>query len=148
MATMWARQAAAACDEDPAALLGVADAFERIGARLFAAEAAAQAAVARSPETSADARRRAEGQAARLVNACGAHGLPLLATMRLSVLTAREQETARLVARGLSNAEIATRLSLSVRTVESHVYRATTKLGVHDRAALAALLAGRGTRRA
>jgi len=64
--------------------------------------------------------------------------------MRLSVLTAREQQTARLVAHGLSNAEIAVRLSLSVRTVESHVYRATTKLGVHDRAALAALLAGRG----
>jgi DNA-binding CsgD family transcriptional regulator len=60
----------------------------------------------------------------------------------MSALTAREQQTARLVARGLSNAQIAARLSLSVRTVESHIYRATTKLGLHDRAALAALLAG------
>jgi DNA-binding NarL/FixJ family response regulator len=36
-------------------------------------------------------------------------------------LTAREQEVARLVAEGLTNKEIAARLQLSVRTVESHV---------------------------
>jgi len=144
MAVLWARQAAAAADADGAELVAVADDFERIGARIFAAEAAAQAAVALQAGASADARRRAEGHAARLVNGCGARGLALVTNMRLSVLTAREQQTARLVAHGLSNAEIAVRLSLSVRTVESHVYRATTKLGVHDRAALAALLAGRG----
>jgi hypothetical protein len=34
---------------------------------------------------------------------------------------------------GLSNAEIADRLVLSVRTVESHIYRAMQKLGVSDR---------------
>jgi DNA-binding CsgD family transcriptional regulator len=142
MAELWARQALAAHDGDGAKLEAVAAEFERVGARIFAAEAAAQAAVAHGAGGSDDARRRAEGRAARLASACGAGGLTLVTTMRMSALTAREQQTARLVARGLSNAEIAARLSLSVRTVESHIYRATTKLGLHDRAALGALLAG------
>jgi DNA-binding CsgD family transcriptional regulator len=144
MAGLWARQAVAARDGDGTGLLGVANAFERIGARIFAAEAAAQAAAALPSKSSTDARRRAEGYAARLVSACGAHGLALVTTMRLSALTAREQETARFVARGLTNAEIAARLSVSVRTAESYVYRATTKLGVNSRSALAELLAGSG----
>ncbi|HEY3691593.1 MAG TPA: helix-turn-helix transcriptional regulator [Pseudonocardiaceae bacterium] len=41
---------------------------------------------------------------------------------------------------GISNREIAQRLVVSVRTVENHLYRASTKLGTTDRAALAALL--------
>jgi DNA-binding NarL/FixJ family response regulator len=143
MAELWARQAVAARDGDGGALEAVAGDFDRVGARIFAAEAAAQAAVAHSAGGSADAHRRAEGYAARLATTCGAAGLTLVTTMRMSALTGREQQTARLVARGLSNAEIAARLSLSVRTVESHIYRATTKLGLHDRAALGALLGGR-----
>ena len=50
-----------------------------------------------------------------------------------SELTRREAQLAALAARGLTNAEIADRLVLSVRTVESHVYRAMHKLGVNDR---------------
>ena len=142
MAELYARQATAARDGDGIELLEVANAFERIGARILAAEAAAQAGVALAAGTSVDARRRAEAYAARLVRACGANGLTAVSTMHLSALTAREQEAARLVARGLTNAEIAARMSLSVRTVESYIYRATTKLGVNDRSALAGLLAG------
>ena len=143
MVELWARQAVAARDADGAGLELVANEFERVGARIFAAEAAAQAAIAHAAGGSADASRRAEGYAARLAAASGANGLTLVKEMRMSALTSRERETAWLVAQGLSNPEIAARLSLSVRTVESHVYRATTKLGVHDRRALAALLSGR-----
>ncbi|MBL3683490.1 response regulator transcription factor [Leucobacter aridicollis] len=48
-------------------------------------------------------------------------------------LTDREAEVAQLVVAGHSNAEIATRLVLSVRTVESHIRRLTRKLGVAGR---------------
>jgi non-specific serine/threonine protein kinase len=53
-------------------------------------------------------------------------------------LTGREQEVAMLVARGLSNREVAGRLFLSVRTVEVHVDRILTKLGFANRTQLAA----------
>jgi predicted ATPase/DNA-binding CsgD family transcriptional regulator len=53
-------------------------------------------------------------------------------------LTAREQEVATLVARGLGNRDIAGQLFLSVRTVEVHVDRILTKLGFANRTQLAA----------
>jgi DNA-binding NarL/FixJ family response regulator len=42
----------------------------------------------------------------------------------------------------MSNRDIAERLVLSVRTVEGHLYRACTELGVTERAALAPLVLG------
>jgi DNA-binding NarL/FixJ family response regulator len=54
----------------------------------------------------------------------------------LAVLTEREREIVTLVASGLSNEEIATRLVVSSATVKTHVNRAMTKLGAHDRAQL------------
>jgi predicted ATPase/DNA-binding CsgD family transcriptional regulator len=52
-------------------------------------------------------------------------------------LSKRELEVARLVAGGLTNKAIASRLHLSVRTIESHVLNASIKLGVDNRIQLA-----------
>ncbi len=58
------------------------------------------------------------------------------ATGRLASLTDREREVVALVAAGLSNEDIAVRLVVSPHTVKTHVNRAMTKLGAHDRAQL------------
>lgn len=57
----------------------------------------------------------------------------------LAELTAREREAVVLVARGLSNDEIADRMVISPLTAKTHVNRAMTKLGVRDRAQLVVL---------
>ena len=56
--------------------------------------------------------------------------------LSMAALTDREREVARLVASGLSNSEIATRLFLSPHTAKTHVNRAMSKLGARDRAQL------------
>jgi DNA-binding NarL/FixJ family response regulator len=56
------------------------------------------------------------------------------ATARLETLTPREREVLRLLADGLDNEGIATRLSLSPNTVRTHVGRILRKLGIHTRA--------------
>jgi DNA-binding NarL/FixJ family response regulator len=61
------------------------------------------------------------------------------APVELNQLTERELEILRLVAAGLSNAEIARRLVISPLTAKTHVGRVLAKLDCHDRAQLVAL---------
>lgn len=56
-------------------------------------------------------------------------------------LTSREREIALMAHEGLTNREIATRLFLSIRTVESHVYQARMKVGATTRRELGRLIA-------
>ena len=53
-------------------------------------------------------------------------------------LSDREEEVLRLIARGHTNREIAARLDVSVKTVETHKARAMEKLGLDSRAAIVA----------
>ncbi|MGW5722646.1 response regulator [Amycolatopsis sp. NPDC003865] len=61
---------------------------------------------------------------------------PPLPGVALTELTNREREAVALVARGLSNDEIAARMVISPLTAKTHVNRAMTKLGARDRAQL------------
>jgi DNA-binding CsgD family transcriptional regulator/tetratricopeptide (TPR) repeat protein len=92
----------------------------------------------------------AEGQAMSLDEAAEyalsreVTGLPTIsvaeepqATEPLNELTRREREVAVLVARGLTNRQLASELIVSERTVENHVARILGKLGLHSRAQIA-----------
>ncbi|HEY6474854.1 MAG TPA: LuxR C-terminal-related transcriptional regulator [Acidimicrobiales bacterium] len=139
-----AAYARAGLASDAEALLAVADRFGAMGAWWLAAEAAAAAvatlAAAGSGRAASSAARTATGYAER----CDG-GRPVIdATAGPVRLTKREREVAALVVAGNSTKEIAARLYLSPRTVENHLHRAYTKLGVADRAALAGALAPEG----
>ncbi|WP_448640226.1 LuxR C-terminal-related transcriptional regulator [Geodermatophilus sp. URMC 63] len=118
----------------------VATEFESMGAGALAADAAAQAAAAHA---AAGRRRRAAASAARasaLARAAGGVHSPALQEVGVRPLTARERQVAALAADGLSNLGIAQELQLSVRTVETHLANAYTKLGISTRAALTVAL--------
>lgn len=65
--------------------------------------------------------------------ATGATGAGAAASMALDSLTAREREVLLMLAKGLSNAEIAAEMVVSEGTVKTHVGRILTKLGLRGR---------------
>ena len=75
----------------------------------------------------------------RLIAEFAARRDPQAAPPALAELTERERDILTLIARGLSNAQIAGRLGISPLTAKSHVRNILRKLDCHDRAALVAL---------
>jgi DNA-binding CsgD family transcriptional regulator len=81
----------------------------------------------------------AEAEIAKILDALPRRDLDAARFAAVSIsLTERELEVARFVAEGLANPEIASRLVLSVRTVESHMHRIMRKLDLPNRQALKA----------
>ena len=89
--------------------------------------AAVRAVVAGDTLLSPAVTRRLVEQCARRVPGAGANGSPWQA------LSPRELDVARLIARGLSNTEIAAELTLSEATVKTHVAHVLSKTGLRDR---------------
>jgi DNA-binding CsgD family transcriptional regulator len=135
---------AAAMDEGNAAELAVvSEGFEEIGDRVTALDAAAQASLSYRRQ---DLRGSALGCAARAEGLAeqGGADTPTLRQAREPLpLTDREREIVLLIGQGLTNRDVADRLTVSVRTVEGHVYKAMTKTGTTSREELAALLSQR-----
>jgi DNA-binding CsgD family transcriptional regulator/tetratricopeptide (TPR) repeat protein len=134
----WAVHAGAVASDQPDRFVEAADRFEAMGASLFAAEAATGAAHAfqRHGQQRAGAAQRA--RAATLLASCESPHTPGLVTADTPVpLTRREREICVLAAQGTTSPEIAAKLYLSVRTVNNHLQRAYTKLGVTHRSELA-----------
>ncbi len=135
LAGTYAAHARAAAAGDGDGLMAVADELAAIGTVRYAIEAAAEAVGAYMAAGRDDAARRAAARARELhvpdqgTDPPAIDGLPADAI----ALTAREAQIVELVGRGMTNAEIAEELVVSVRTVETHVYHAMSKLGVNDR---------------
>jgi ATP/maltotriose-dependent transcriptional regulator MalT len=116
-----------------------AEAFGAMGCALIAAELWFTASTAFQQE---GLKRRA-AEAARygsdfLAQCEGARTSALaVSPVTQQLLTRRERETAELASRGSSSGEIAEQLSMSVRTVESHLYSVFAKLGITERGQLA-----------
>ncbi|MFI9422678.1 LuxR C-terminal-related transcriptional regulator [Streptomyces achromogenes] len=135
--SVLARHADALARADGPALDRAAEALAERGFTLYAAEAYAQAARTHRDPSAA---RRSRTRAVALARRCQGASTPALAGLVLGELTARQRQIVTLAAAGLSNREIAEKLTLSVRTVGNHLYSAYTRLGTADRTALPWLL--------
>ncbi|MFC8241797.1 LuxR family transcriptional regulator AbsR2 [Streptomyces chartreusis] len=130
---VFAEHADALARADGPALDQVARQLQERGFLLFAAEAHAQAVRAhRDPRAARTSRTRAVALARR----CQGARTPALSGLVLGELTARQRQIVTLAATGLSNRQIAEKLTLSVRTVGNHLYSAYARLGAGDRGAL------------
>ncbi|QGN50430.1 LuxR C-terminal-related transcriptional regulator [Micromonospora sp. WMMD558] len=135
---LLARHARAAADGAAEDLLGVAEAFAELDLTVWAAEATATALhllrQRRSPAAST-----ARERLAALLGRCGQVDTPALRA-GTPTLSHREWQVARLAATGATSRVIAQQLYLSARTVENHLQRIYSKLGVTGRAELGAAL--------
>lgn len=139
--SLAARFAAALRDGDASELYSVSEEFELMGDLVAAVDSAAHAALVNRRQDKRGSALNCSARADALAEKSGGASTPALrqATEPLP-LTDREAEIAMLVGADLTNRAIAERLTLSVRTVESHIYRAMMKTGTTTRDELAALI--------
>jgi DNA-binding CsgD family transcriptional regulator len=139
-AGLAARLSAALHDGDAAELAAVSEEFEGIGDLVAAVDSAAHAAIEYRRHDKRGSALGCSTRADALAAQCGAVTPALRHAAEPLPLTERETEIVMLIGEGLSNRAIADRLTLSVRTVESYVYRAMMKTETTSREELAALL--------
>ncbi|MFI6928195.1 LuxR C-terminal-related transcriptional regulator [Nonomuraea spiralis] len=139
LAALAARHARAA--GDPAELRAVAAEFERLGLILYAAEALAQESAAHRRAGRGTLAKGAQTRAWALAKRCPGVSTPALVELATPELTPRQREIVKLAAAGLTNRQIADRLTLSTRTAANHLQAAYEKLGVNDRTQVGRLLA-------
>jgi DNA-binding CsgD family transcriptional regulator len=126
---------------DAQGLLSVARSLAAMTAWLYAAEAAAAASAILTSRHHDRAARTAMRDALAWYSQCEGTRTPRRERLVApETLTGREIEVAQLAALGLSSKAIAERLSVSIRTVDTHLYRTYAKLGVQGRSELAAAL--------
>ncbi|MBS9535030.1 AAA family ATPase [Mycobacterium sp. M1] len=142
LSDVMALHARGVASRDGGRLDGAADRFAEIGVMAMAADAAAQAAAEYARSGDRERELESAGRARRWAQQTGLASPATVATARPLPITAREREIAALAAAGLSNREIADRISVSVRTVDGHLYRIFGKLDVRSRDQLARLLSG------
>jgi DNA-binding NarL/FixJ family response regulator len=116
-------------------LLKTSTGFQETGALLYASEAAADAAEVLIEAGRSDSARRGAARSRELHIAAQATPRPVIRGLDADAieLTPRETEVVELARTGLSNGEIAERLVLSKRTIESDMHHAMQKLGSRDR---------------
>lgn len=125
------------------ALLDASRQYEAFGDRVAAADAAAQAVIAHQRAGLRGAALSSSATAQRLAAEChGAQTPALRAATTEHPLTDRQREIIALAAQGLSNKQIADRLTISIRSVEGHLFRASQRVGVNNRDQLIATLQG------
>ncbi|RAU98388.1 LuxR family transcriptional regulator [Mycobacterium colombiense] len=107
--------------------------FADLGALAFAADASAQAADEHARRGDRAKRFDSSTRAHALASQCGLRTPSVDASARPFPFSGRERQIVMLVAAGLSNRQIADQLVISVRTVEGHLYRVFTKLGIKNR---------------
>jgi len=133
-----AAHAVGAVQRDADALLSSLDQFEAIESLVLAAETAADLADVLRRDGDMRGAASAMQRMARLAErAEDARTQPLRRGTGVEPLTGREREVALLAASGMATKDIASRLFLSARTVDTHLARIYRKLGVAGRAELA-----------
>jgi len=117
--------------------------YEEFGDRIAAADAAAQAIVAYQRAGLRGAAMSASATAQRLAAECQGTQTPAIrAATTPQPFTARQREIISLAAQGLSNKQIADRLTMSTRSVEGHLFRASQRVGANSREQLISIMQG------